>query len=289
MSFLFQTKTDADLSMSGNNVFLDDMPLLEKNTYGQMQPREKPVLNKLLSHFYHGEVEMTARLEGNLASIAKAMNEERRAVAAILLVHMNLPRRDMVVKYNQNHAPAHAPNSTGGQFTSDHNDGVTDDDLKNPQFKGMDRTQIKKQKFILANLASLVVGAKQLNVPMENLVALSATESSWGTSPQAINDKNFFGLHSPASGESGSRPAEEDPHVHVASFKSFDDSMDSFIQDYGYLVRNISDPTLFAQKLQNSKKFGINPGGSKRPDYVPTIVSIAKDIPTVISHIRDYP
>jgi len=75
MSFIFnkQTTTADDKSIpyvSGNNVFLDDTPLLEKNSYGRMQPKEKSTLNKLFSQFYHCELEMGSRLERNLVSMA---------------------------------------------------------------------------------------------------------------------------------------------------------------------------------------------------------------------------
>jgi len=95
------------------------MPLLEKNSYGRMQPKGKSALQKLFSHFYDCEVDLRPRLEKNLLSIAEAINNDRHALAAIMLVHLNLPRREVMAKYNPNHAPAGS--SDGGQFTSGDN------------------------------------------------------------------------------------------------------------------------------------------------------------------------
>jgi len=104
MSFILNKQTTAtdDASspyVSGNNVYLDDMPLLEKNSYGRMQPKGKSALQKLFSHFYDCEVDLRPRLEKNLLSIAEAINNDRHALAAIMLVHLNLPRREVMAKY----------------------------------------------------------------------------------------------------------------------------------------------------------------------------------------------
>jgi len=325
MSFLFnkQTTTADEKSIpyvSGNNVFLDDVPLLEKNAYGRMQPREKSILHKLFSHFYHCDLEIGSRLEKNLVSMAEAINNGRPALAAIMLVHMNLPRREMVAKYNPNHAPAHAPNSTGGQFTSGDSDGVgpqyasagnivsdgvvddgvkdsrkipnklgvTQEDRENPRFAHMNDYKIMEQKFVDAHLATFEKGAEKLDVPVENLIALSAEESSWGRSDAALDDMNFFGLHATVPLQIGSRPATKNPDVDIAMFKNFEDSMNSFIQSKGHLVEGISDPTAFAWALQNNGRFGIDTDNDTQvPTYVSDIVRIAKSLPGKIAKTRE--
>ncbi len=70
------------------------------------------------------------------------------------------------------------PRDERGRWTN--GDGVTDADRKNPRFKGMDDVRIKKQKFVDAHLAAAENAAKNLNVPVENILGISALEPDGG-------------------------------------------------------------------------------------------------------------
>ena len=178
------------------------------------------------------------------------------------------------------------PRDERGRWTN--GDGVTEADRKNPRFKGMTDTQIKKQKFVDANLAAAEKGAQQLNIPVENLLALSAVESGWGVASRFATDgNNFFGLHYPSPFMNGEPMYAQDNDAPVATFASYEDSMRSFIASQGYIVRNISDSTAFAEALQNSGKFGINPDdGTKVPTYISDIVGTINHLSPYIARTR---
>ncbi len=136
-----------------------------------------------------------------------------------------------------------------------------------------DETYLRKERFVAAHLGEAAFWAKQIEVPVENFLGLSALESGWGEKPIATDDKNFFGIHAPAVFSIGARQAKDNPNVWIAQFPSYGASAGSFIQRAGNLIRKISDPTEFARRLQDSGKFGVDKHGHKVPDYVEDVAS----------------
>lgn len=120
--------------------------------------------------------------------------------------------------------------------------------------------------------------ASQIDVPMENILGLAAQESQWGTGRIAVTYNNYFSMHAPAPGQSGVVAAQGDPKVKVATFKSFIDGGQSFIDRFGVKVRGTSDPTQFAQGLVDC---GFNSGDAKtggRSDFVPYLAGIIRNV-----------
>jgi flagellum-specific peptidoglycan hydrolase FlgJ len=144
-------------------------------------------------------------------------------------------------------------------------------------------TQAEKKRFVEAHLADARKIAKELHVPVENVLALSALESDWGDHRFAAEGNNFFGIHFPADYATGSMPALGDPKVKVAKFPSYAESGRSFVKRYGNLVRDKADPREFAAALQNSGKFGVNQDGSKVPSYVDGVARTIRGIRSIIA------
>jgi hypothetical protein len=103
-------------------------------------------------------------------------------------------------------------------------------------------------------------------------------ESFWGTSRFATEGHNFFGLQYPAPLAIGVMLARNNPKVRVATFASYGDSAESFARSYGSFVQGIWDPVAFASALQNARKFGINPDGSKVPTFVSDVAATIKGL-----------
>jgi len=137
----------------------------------------------------------------------------------------------------------------------------------------------EKDEFVKAHLADAQQAADQLDVPVENILGLSALESGWGGHRFAAQGNNYFGIHYPAPFATGSMDAisyvidkngnRKEVITKVATFASYADSLRSFVKISGSIIRGKSDPTEFAAALQNSRKFGIDPKtGAKVPTYV---------------------
>lgn len=148
---------------------------------------------------------------------------------------------------------------------------------------GTGHTPAEKERFVEAHLADARKIADQLNVPVENILALSALESDWGDHPFAAKGNNFFGLHCGARFEIGCVQAQGDPKVKVAVFPSYAESGRSLIETAGNVVRGKADPREFADALQNGGKFGINSDGSKVPTYVDGFAGTARGIRSIIA------
>jgi len=128
-------------------------------------------------------------------------------------------------------------------------------------------TEAEREKFTDDHLVDAEKVAKELNVPVENILGLSALESSWGRSHVATMANNYLGIHSPAPGATGYIVTAEG--AKVATFASYADCLNSFVRIAGARVRNVSDPSQFASILQNARLFGIDPeDGSKVPTFV---------------------
>jgi hypothetical protein len=128
--------------------------------------------------------------------------------------------------------------------------------------------QARKERFVDAHLGDSQAAADRLGVPVENILGISAIESTWGTSRFAIEGNNYFGIHYPAPYAIGYMQAKKGP-AKVATFASYADSLKSFVAISGSLIQGKSDPQAFAATLQNSGKFGVYENGAKVPTYVP--------------------
>jgi flagellum-specific peptidoglycan hydrolase FlgJ len=144
----------------------------------------------------------------------------------------------------------------------------------------VDETQAKKERFVDAHLADAQKIADQLRVPVENILGLSALESTWGESRFAIQGNNFFGIHYPAPYATGYIPAARSS-ARVATFASYADSLRSFVATAGSLVRGVSDPTEFAAALWTSGKFGVG-----NPADVPDVTRTIRGLRSIVSRRR---
>jgi flagellum-specific peptidoglycan hydrolase FlgJ len=124
--------------------------------------------------------------------------------------------------------------------------------------------------FIRANLAAAEKLATELGLQgsVQDILGLSGEESTYGTSPIAVNAHNFFGLHAGAPGSTGTYTTSRG--VTVSAFPAttgFASSGQAFVDLYGGAVTGVADPTKFAQALV---KAGFNTGkaGTGNPDFV---------------------
>jgi RHS repeat-associated protein len=135
-----------------------------------------------------------------------------------------------------------------------------------------------KQNFITAaNVSAANNVANQLDVTTADILAIAALESGWGTSNFAVQGNNFFGLHAPQAGQSGTVTGTQG--VAMAAFSGFAASAQAFANNYGGLVQGDADRAAFFSALQQSGKFGIDPPtGKPVPSYVPSGAATAREI-----------
>ncbi len=262
------------------------VPLLGRDSFGRWQPRPRPVLEKLLGAGYGVSVDLGWRMD-RLASVARALNKGDLGLASIALVHAELPavpdseaaRRvaeydGRLAKYNPDWPEE--PRDDFGRWTDEGN-GPTSAGLLLAGSSPED-IQAKKQKFVDAHLADAQGGADQLGIPVENILGLAALESGWGGSSFALNGNNFFGLYYPAPYATDKQAAQSGWPV-LATFASFADGLQSFVDKYGHLVQGVSDPVAFATALQQSGAFGIDPNtGMPVSTYVPDLGSVIRGL-----------
>ncbi len=115
-----------------------------------------------------------------------------------------------------------------------------------------------KHEFVAKYIEQAQRGAKELEVPVENILGLSAIESQWGNGRIAKKGNNYFSLHAPAAFQIGTFPALDDETVLLPIFPSYAASMKSFFACCGHLIRRVQDPIEFAKKLQDAGKYGID-------------------------------
>jgi hypothetical protein len=101
--------------------------------------------------------------------------------------------------------------------------------------------------------------AKELTVPVENILGLAAAESAYGTGRIASEYNNYFSLQAPAPLQIRAEPAKLDPEVKMAVFSSFSQGSRSFAIKWGSSVRGISAPKAFSEALVRA---GYNSGNS---------------------------
>lgn len=121
--------------------------------------------------------------------------------------------------------------------------------------------------------------AKELGIPPEYLLGLSAHESGWGTSPLSSKPNedgtithNYFSLRHPASGEIGWAWSKGDKQGRgkkkMAVFKDWNASADSFAKDYGDDVRGATTYAEFTSALAKLGGFNpVDPAKGGDPDF----------------------
>lgn len=182
------------------------VPLLERDPLGRWRPRDGATLARLLAIGYGATFELEWRA-AQLRGVTAALNEGDLVLAGISLVQMQLPAlpcagnaRAMAIadgllgKYNPDWGDeprVPAGNPDGGQWT-DGDGGDSQDASVTPAAARTDATQAKKERFVDAHLADAQMGAARLRVPVENILGLSALESSWGEHHFAAEGNNFF-------------------------------------------------------------------------------------------------
>ncbi|WP_105462887.1 glucosaminidase domain-containing protein [Escherichia coli] len=112
-------------------------------------------------------------------------------------------------------------------------------------------------RFVQQYLKECELIAKQLDVPVENILGLAAKESFYGQGRIATEYNNYFSMHGPAPLQSGQVHPLGSKQVWVATYTSFSTSGKSFAIRFGNAVRNKKSPEQFAQALIDS---GFNSG-----------------------------
>jgi hypothetical protein len=311
MTFLFIHKFKlAGSRGDGRRAYVNDdgafigrgVPLLEQDALGRWKPRDKGLLERLLGIGYGVPVELNGRYM-QLRDVAQALNEGNLALAGISLVHMRLPplpsaehARDMakadglMVKYNpdwEDQPRVPAGNPDGGQWTSE-GGGASDEtahaeteaaDIEPAAYRG-DDTQEKKELFIDTHLADAQKIASRLDVPVENILGISALESDWGEHRFATEGNNYFGIHWPAPFATGFMSAKKNPKVKVATFASHADSARSFAAISASYLLGIADPHDFAAAL-HQHGFGV---GTR--NYVRDLAATIRGLQQILSRRR---
>ena len=119
-----------------------------------------------------------------------------------------------------------------------------------------------------------VISEYKLDVPVENILGLAASESEYGKGRIAGELNNYFSMRAPAPFQTGQESAQGDPRVIVAKFGSFYQGAQSFSRRFGDAVRGKKDPREFAQALMAK---GYNTGNAKtggRDGFVNYLIGI---------------
>ena len=125
--------------------------------------------------------------------------------------------------------------------------------------------------------------AKQLGVPIENILGLAAQESEYGRGRIASEYNNYFSMHAPAPLQIRVESARKDPKVKIAVYSSFSASAQSFVMRYGSFVKGVSDPKKFGEALIRA---GFNSGSAKnggRDGFATYVAEIIGQVKTRMS------
>ncbi len=140
-----------------------------------------------------------------------------------------------------------------------------------------------KERFVDAHLADAQKAADRLGIPVENILGVSALESTWGTSRIAVQGNNYFGINYPAAHAVGPLPPPPGGTTIYSKFTSYAESLKSFVAIAGPLIQGKSDPEAFAAALQNSGKFGVHDNGAKVPTYVPQVAATIRGLRAIVA------
>jgi hypothetical protein len=102
--------------------------------------------------------------------------------------------------------------------------------------------------------------ARQLRVPVENILGLAAEETQYGQGRIAKEHNNYFSMHAPAPLQVGDALVQGSTKVKVAVYLSFLQSGQSFVARFGSAVMGQEDPKAFALALMRA---GYNSGDPK--------------------------
>jgi flagellum-specific peptidoglycan hydrolase FlgJ len=172
-----------------------------------------------------------------------------------------------------------------GQWTSDEG-GESEDTAVQSVASQTNDVRAKKERFVDAHLDNAKIAADQLGVPVENILGLSALESTWGEHRFANQGNNYFGIHYPAPFANGYM-LTKDGRTKIATFANYAESLKSFVAISGSIVQAKRDPEAFATALQNSEKFGMHRNtGAKVPTYVGDVARTIRGIRFILARRR---
>ncbi|MEA1651819.1 glucosaminidase domain-containing protein [Nitrospirillum sp. BR 11164] len=195
---------------------------------------------------------------------------------------------EVVLKHNQNHRPS---GPGGGQFCSSSDTGGGTPPPAKTKAQGaarpvQDDNAQKKRRFVQRTIGVAREIAAKLNVPVENILGVSALESGWGgqnpDSRFAKEGNNYFGQHAHSKYENGTMLNKEGD-IEMSTFASPEDSFRSFAESHGDLIRGVRDPEEFARKLQESHRFGIATDGSPMPTYIRDVAGTIRKLRPIIA------
>ncbi len=136
------------------------------------------------------------------------------------------------------------------------------------------------QAWIDAHGADSASVATSLGINEGEILGLSSVESAWGAGRFAQEGNDFFNLEKTKTKRNrnpsllpfsnGWLPAKGNPNQLVATYANFLDSAKSFAAVDGKYIRGVTDPTKFAQSLQDLAKFGQGANGPV-PYFVSTV------------------
>ena len=295
----------AGLACDEDGVALGPMPLVESVTdafgrrrYGIRSPQEVAEAFRIAYGSAPDEIERYRRGLARITELLAAGEDAQARIEAVLLAAPEIAPECMTKLAqatalqkvnpdwpNQPRNPAGSPE--GGQWTSDGNDSREVEDVSvKPGAGRTNDVQTRKERFVDEHLADAQNGADQLDVPVENILGLSALESTWGEYRFAAQGNNFFGIHYPAPFANGYM-LTNDGRTKVATFASYADSLKSFLSISGSMVQGKRDPEAFATALQNSGKFGIHRRtGAKVPTYVGDVSRTIRGIRSILARKR---
>lgn len=295
----------AGLCCDADGVALGPLPLVDAvaGASGRRSYHLRPMsqVARALRLAYDAASDDIERWQRGLAKVAELLDAGAVVQAGIRAVLLAFPEIEPAAmaklahaaelqKYNP-HWPdeAREPAGTpkGGEWAGN---GAPSPPARSPYFEPaaaqMTDVQAKKERFVDAHLDAAEKGAAELGIPVENILGLSALESSWGEYHFASEGNNYFGIHYPAPYATGYLRAKRGT-AKVATFASYADSLKSFIAISGSIVRGKSDPTAFAAALQNSGKYGIDPDtGAKKPNYVRSVANTIVGLRPIIARRR---
>lgn len=205
----------AGLACDEEGVALGPMRPVEPVTDGsggrryRMRPKEEVALALRLAYdAAPNDIERWQRGLAKVTELLTAGETAQAGIRAVLLAFPEIGGSGMIKlsqaaelqKYNPNYEqelrnPAGAPGA--GEWTGTGAEGRDEEPYFQPAAAHMTDVQAKKERFVDAHLDEAEKGAAELDIPVENILGLSALESGWGASPFAAKGNNYFGIHWP--------------------------------------------------------------------------------------------
>lgn len=312
-TFRLVPRGGAGLACDDDGVALGPVSLVEafRDEAGKLRFRAKPLaeLGKAMRLAYgEAEGEAIARHHRGLSRIAELLAAGQSTRARIHAVQLGFPdvgddgmaklaRAATLRKFNPDWASEDrvADGQVGAGDWTDGGSGGGAKTKPKPQSSGSARrgvTPAEKQKFVDDHLADAQEAAKQLHVPVENILGLSALEGGWGKASRfAREGNNFLSIYYPAPLAVAAIPAKDKTASgqtnKLSAFASYRDCLQSFVRLYGPIVQGVGDPEQFATVLQEHKKYGINPdNGAPMPGFVHDAANTIRGLRPYIARSR---